>query len=377
MDKRDLWLEREELVNKAIACEDVPRIPVIYMGIAASPAIMGMSMAEFVKDGNAALNVTLDYMDRLENVDGVNSHPSIRINVALTNLWLTRIEMPGRELPENSVWQAAEKEVMKVEDYDLIINEGFEALQAKLLPQVIDMEEVNECVTFFMENLHKHIDAFHDRGYVMLNGGTTTIPFETICGARSMSQFFMDLYRRPELVKKALDVITPSMIAQAEMSCQMSGINRVWVGGWRSASAMLAPKIWNEFVFPYFHEICWALVEKGITPILHWDQDWTRDLDRLLELPAQKCILNPDGMTDLRKFKEVVGDHMSILGDVPASILATGTPDDVYNYTRDLIRDCGPKGLMICPGCDAPINSKHDNMKAMVDATVEFGSGRV
>ena len=155
---------------------------------------------------------------------------------------------------------------------------------------------------------------------------------------------------------------------------EQSGIRRVWVGGWRSASALLAPKLWDEFVFPYFQQVVSALAEKDVISVLHLDQDWTRDLARLRELPAGKCILNPDGMTDIRKAKEILGDHMAILGDVPPGLLASGTPDDVYNYVRDLIKDIGPQGLLLCPGCDAPINAKGENMVAMYEAGREFGA---
>ena len=63
-------------------------------------------------------------------------------------------------------------------------------------------------------------------------------------------------------------------------------------------------------------------------------EDWTRDLVRLQELPAKKCILNPDGMTDMKKFKKLAGDRMAMMGDVPASMLAAGTPEDVRKYVR-------------------------------------------
>ena len=65
---------------------------------------------------------------------------------------------------------------------------------------------------------------------------------------------------------------------------------------------------------------------------------------------------------------------MAIMGDVPAQLLATGTPDDVYAYVRDLIRDIGNIGLLLCPGCDAPINAKGENMVAMMAAGREFGN---
>ena len=117
-----------------------------------------------------------------------------------------------------------------------------------------------------------------------------------------------------------------------------------------------------------------ALVAAGVTPVLHWDQDWTRDLVRLQELPAKKCILNPDGMTDLHKFKELVGDRMAMMGDVPATLFAAGTPDDIYNYVRNLVRLFGSTGLILCPGCDAPINARPENMEAFVAASREYGN---
>jgi len=146
-----------------------------------------------------------------------------------------------------------------------------------------------------------------------------------------------------------------------------------WVGGWRAASAMLAPKLWNRFVWPYYLKIVEALLAENITPILHWDQDWTRDLVRLQELPAKKCILNPDGMTDMRKFKELVGNRMAMMGDVPASLFAAGTPDDISNYVRDLIRPFGSKGLILSSGCDVPVNAKPENVEAFVAAARDYG----
>ena len=118
-----------------------------------------------------------------------------------------------------------------------------------------------------------------------------------------------------------------------------------------------------------------AYLAENITPILHWDQDWTRDLVRLQELPAKKCILNPDGMTDMRKFKELVGDRMAMMGDVPASLFAAGTPEDIYNHVRNLARLFGSKGLILSSGCDVPVNAKPENVEAFVAASRGHGKG--
>jgi uroporphyrinogen-III decarboxylase len=188
-----------------------------------------------------------------------------------------------------------------------------------------------------------------------------------------MQEFYLDLHRIPDKVKAALDVMQPDLIQLGVEAARRSGVPAVWVGGWRSASAMLSPKMWDEFVFPYFLEMVTRLAEEGIVSVLHFDHDWTRDLARLRELPARRCILNLDGWTDIRKAKEILGDHMAIMGDVPSTLLATGSPDDVRAYVRDLARDVGPTGLILCPGCDAPLNAKPENMRAFAAASLEFG----
>ena len=183
-----------------------------------------------------------------------------------------------------------------------------------------------------------------------------------------MAKFYADLYRIPDKVQAAMDVVLPDIITQSLNGARLGGTIGIWVGGWRSASALVAPKLWNRFVWPYFVKIVNAVVEAGLTPVLHLDQDWTRDLARLRELPAKKCILNPDGMTNMKTFKELLGDHMAMMGDVPASMFATGTPEDIHKYVRDLVNLFGSRGLILCPGCDAPINTRPENMEAFIAA---------
>jgi uroporphyrinogen-III decarboxylase len=163
-------------------------------------------------------------------------------------------------------------------------------------------------------------------------------------------------------------------LAQIENTPPVHGIGGVWLGGWRAASALVAPKLWDRFVWPYYLQMAEALIAKGIVPVFHWDQDWTRDLVRLQELPAKKCILNPDGMTDLKKFKELVGDRMAMMGDIPASLLVAGTTEDVHNYVRDQVELFEGTGLILTPGCDAPINAKPENMEAFVEAAHKYGT---
>jgi uroporphyrinogen-III decarboxylase len=370
-----LYQERFHRIQQAIRLEPVDRVPVVYMGVAFAPMYMGMSIAEFCADPEASLQVSLAAADRLAKLDGVNIAGGGRITVSLTALWLSRLGVPGRDLPPNSLWQVREAEVMTTDDYDTIIEKGWGPFFMSYIPRVIDPQEFGQSMAWTAANGGRIQQSYVERGLVVVCDAPlfATIPFEYLCGGRSMQKFFLDLHRMPETVKAAMDVMQAELIAQIKASPPVGGIRGAWLGGWRSASALLAPRLWDRFVWPYFVEMANAMVEVGITPVLHWDQDWTRDLGRLRELPAKKCLLNPDGMTDMRKFKEQVGDHMAMMGDVPASLFAAGTPDDVYNYVRDLVALFEGKGLILCPGCDAPINTKPENMEAFVAAAHEYG----
>ena len=75
-----------------------------------------------------------------------------------------------------------------------------------------------------------------------------------------------------------------------------------------------------------------------------------------------------DGTTDLFKAKEVLGDHMCLMGDVPPNMLCLDSPEQVYTYCRKLIRELGPSGFILQSGCDIPPDAKLSNVQAMVAA---------
>ncbi len=113
-------------------------------------------------------------------------------------------------------------------------------------------------------------------------------------------------------------------------------------------------------------------IENYIKQLGKLDQCWDRDIHRFGEFPEKSIILNLDGMTDMREAHKKLGENYCLMGDVPAPLLATGTPDEVRDYVTKLIDDLGPKGLFITAGCDAPGNTKHENMVAMFKATNDW-----
>ena len=153
-----------------------------------------------------------------------------------------------------------------------------------------------------------------------------------------------------------------------------SGVRRVFMGGARTSATVISPKQLEELALPEWLETSEYFVKRGITPMLHLDSDWTAFFPYLKELPRGKCILNLDGSSDIFKAKEILGDHICIMGDVPAPLLKLGEPDEVDEYCRRLIKEVGADGgFILSSGCTVPIDAKPENVKAMIASVNRYG----
>jgi len=106
---------------------------------------------------------------------------------------------------------------------------------------------------------------------------------------------------------------------------------------------------------------------------LHLDTDWGMNLPYFKKLPKGKCVCDLDGTTDIFRAKEILKDHMCISGDVPASLLTVGKPEEVSEYCKRLIDHVGEGGgFMLTTGCECPIDAKPENLRAMVETGKEY-----
>ena len=77
--------------------------------------------------------------------------------------------------------------------------------------------------------------------------------------------------------------------------------------------------------------------------------------------------------TDLGYARKVIGNHMCIRGNVPLSILQTGSSADVKKYRKELIHVVGKDGGFIMSTRNAIDEAKPENLKILLDFTREYG----
>jgi uroporphyrinogen-III decarboxylase len=71
--------------------------------------------------------------------------------------------------------------------------------------------------------------------------------------------------------------------------------------------------------------------------------------------------------------KRILGDKCCIQGNVPSSLVVTGSPGDVKEYCRKLIEGCGKGGGYILSAGAIVENPKLENLRAMLAAVKEYG----
>ena len=113
--------------------------------------------------------------------------------------------LPGRELPENEMWQLLFEHIITEEDYDYILKHGWAKFNEICLFERLgyDPESLAEDLAEGARNKKR----FHDAGFPFTFGGMCPETFDVLAFGRGMMDFFVDLCERPETICAILDMM--------------------------------------------------------------------------------------------------------------------------------------------------------------------------
>jgi len=210
-------------------------------------------------------------------------------------------------------------------------------------------------------------------GFPMMSQAATFAPFDVISDRlRGMRGSMLDMFRQPDKLIKTCEKLLPTLLIMAIATAKMSGNPRVFIPLHRGAEGFMSLKQFETFYWPTFKGMLLGLIEAGLTPCPFIEGDYTSRLEYFLELPRGKVVGYFDA-SDIRKVKEVLGGHLCIMGNVPPSLLQTGSPRDVRRYCQELIDVAGKDGGFILAPRSAIDEVKPENLKTMIDFSKEYG----
>jgi len=141
----------------------------------------------------------------------------------------------------------------------------------------------------------------------------------------------------------------------------------------KGADGFMSGKQYETFYWPTFKKVIMALVNEGIVPVLFAEGGYNTRLEVIKELPKASVAWWFD-QTDMAKAKKVLGDRACLMGNVPTSLMMTGTPKEVKEHCRKLIEVCAPGGGYILSGGANIDKGPPENLRAMMEAAREYGT---
>ena len=197
---------------------------------------------------------------------------------------------------------------------------------------------------------------------------------------RGASDFMLDLVENPEAVHKIMDITTSLLLERTKILID-HGVRFFMHGEPCPSCELISPKHYREFALPYHQRLHvgarkYAMERYGAPfySCLHICGDITLILEQMAEAEAN-CI-SIDHKTDLAVAKKKVNNKVAIMGNIDCSdALLLGTPEIVEKASKDAIMKCGKGGgFILAAGCGVPIRAPFENIQAMYDAAIKYGT---
>lgn len=190
-------------------------------------------------------------------------------------------------------------------------------------------------------------------------------PFTTAANLAGADKIMRAIRKDPEGLKKLLDFAADITIEVGRKFVE----EKVGIGLAEPTASMLRPEQFREFVIPYYKKVMDAWMEMGSRGSgFHICGDTSHLLECFTEMGIRGVSI--DASVDIAKAKEVLGDKMSIMGNVDPLEVLEGTPESIEAAVIDCFRKCwdNPRGFTIAPGCDIPVQASLENIDAYMAA---------
>lgn len=211
-------------------------------------------------------------------------------------------------------------------------------------------------------------------GFPFWFGPSTQAPFDIIGDSlRGTKGVMLDMYRQPDKLLKATDRLLPTAIQTAMAGAATSPSPFVFIPLHKGAMGFMSLSQFKTFYWPTLHKLMLELIEQGLIPLPFFEAEYTDRLEIIKDIPKGKALYWFE-KTDIFKAKEILGDHVCIKGNIPSSLLCTGTAEQVKDYCKKLIDIVGKGGGLIVDGAvGIPDEAKPENVKVMTTFVKEYG----
>jgi hypothetical protein len=316
---------------------------------------------------------------------------------------------PGHGIEEDKIYQFAEGEFMKGDEYDEFVFDPTHFMLTKWLPRSLgalkafeklppirdtmwfgwfsivgafgdpEVRQAFETLMNAAEDLAEYNQACGDyvakmktMGFPSSYGGFSWAPFDLVGDTlRGTHGVLTDMFRRPEELKKAVEKMIPISVEMGVGPAVASGIPLVWIWLHKGCDGFMSDEQFAEFYWPSLKAQMEGIIEGGATPVLYCEGDYTPRLKYLAEMPPGKCVYHFETI-DMVKAKEALMGIACLMGGIPNSLLVGGSPEEVREYCQKTIEIAGQDGGYIIASGALIDEANPENLKMMFDVAHDY-----
>jgi hypothetical protein len=407
------YKQRAKMIMDVVRLKKPERIPIIpWWGV--FPAhYAGVTVEELMYDyeklGKTFRQFNADFLP-----DALVSCALVGPGKAFDLLGVKNYRWPGHGTPPNTSYQCVEAEYMTGDDYDALIDNPSDFFMRTYLPRILgalgpwgmlgpwtDIVELPfvglALIPAGIPPVQQAFQTFLEAGRLIMEwisavgpiegasmaglglpntiGAFTKAPFDTLGDTlRGTRGIMLDMYRQPDKVIAAMERLVPLAIDMGVRNANSASNPFVFIPLHKGADGFMSNKDFKKFYWPTLKAVLLGLIEAGTIPYLFVEGGYNQRLDIITDpdIPAGHSIWMFDH-TDMKEVKKKLGGWATFGGNVPGSLLKTGTPAEVSDYVKKLIDDVAGDGGYILANGAVLDDSTAENVHAMIDTGKEYG----
>jgi uroporphyrinogen-III decarboxylase len=404
-----LYKERVNRFIKAIRLEEPDRVPVM-LPVEYYPAYYaGGNLKKVMYDYDELKRAWLKFIKEFD-MDSFNGPNLVFPGKVLEMVDYNIQKWPGHGLADDAPsHQFIEGEYMKAEEYDALIRDPADYLLRYFLPRsnsALKSFSKLSPITPFVGIPVSYVTNFGDpdiraaylklleagqeamkwatavgevshtalvSGFPTVWGGMSGAPFDMIGDwLRGTRGIMMDMFQRPDKLHQAMERLVPIAINETVNEANASGCPIIFMPLHKGTGGFMSNQQFETFYWPTLRAVLMGLIDEGLIPMPFAEGNYEPRLEIIKDLPDRFMIWFFEQM-DMARAKQILGKHACIAGNVPASILCTGTPQQVKESCRRLIETCAPGGGYILTAAAYMDKGNPDNLRAMMAVAKEYG----